>query len=133
MRGEARRDDVRRSRRDGQRRRIGLHEDRVRDARAGQDAAPRGEHLPRRVDADRRRKRWRDPAERMAHAGTDVDEPLAAVLASERHDAVEILTPGMRRAVDISGRRAAELPLDRTDLAHSSASGFANSTVRSLR
>ena len=105
----------------------------MRDARARQDAPPGLEHLPRRVDADRRRERRGDPPERMAHAGTDVDEPLATVLASERHDAVEILTPGMRRTVDISGRRAAELPLDRTDLAHSSASGFANSTVRSLR
>ena len=69
----------------------------------------------------------------MAHTGADVDEPVAAVLRREVHDAVEILAAGMRRALHVGSRGAAELPLDRTDLAHSSASGFANSTVRSRR
>jgi len=61
------------------------------------------------------------------------DEAVAAVLRGEAHDAVEILATGMRRALHVSSRGAAELPLDRSDLAHSSASGFANSTVRSRR
>jgi hypothetical protein len=56
----------------------------------------------------------------VTHAGADVDDALAAVVGRERDDAIEVLTFGVSRALDVRGRGAAELFLDRLDAAHPS-------------
>ena len=129
MCGETRRDDVRRSRRDRKRGRVSLNEQGVLHAGAREDAQTRLEHLARRVDPDRGSEARRDAAERVTDAGADVDDALAAVVGRQRDDAVEILSAGVVRTLDVPGRCAAELLLDRLDAAHFVTSTLANSTV----
>ena len=68
----------------------------------------------------------------MPHARPHVDNAISTVLGRERDDPVEILAARVSRAVDVRGRGAAELLLDRVDPAQS-ASSFAYSTVFSRR
>ena len=65
----------------------------------------------------------------MTDARANVDDALASVLRRERDDAVEILAARVVRTLDIRGRGAAELLLNRPDAAHAVTSTFANSTV----
>ena len=131
MRREARGDDVDRGARDRERRRVRLDEPGVRDPRSGEDGLSGFEHLARRVDADRRTELRRDPAERVPDARADVQDPIAAVLGREGDDAIEIRTLGVRRALDVRGGGAAELPLHRLDVAHVSPSRLLYSIVGS--
>ena len=71
------------------------------------------------------------PPQRVTDAGADVDDPIPTMLPRERHDPIEILASRMGRALDVGGRDAAELALDRLDVAHVASRRLLYSTVAS--
>ena len=112
VRGDTARRDVEGRGRERHRPGIRLHEQRVRDAPVRKDAAARGEHLARRVEADRRSEKRRDPTEGVADAGAHVDDALPAVRPRERDEAIEILAGRMRGTRDVRRGGPSELALD---------------------